>query len=86
MPMQPKLVSGIDICYQLRRLGWTQSALARDLGVSPSLVNNIIHDRATGYRVAVKISKILGNDLETLWPVRYAFKPRNTVKEEGRQC
>lgn len=79
--MKSGLLSGIDISYKLRCLGWTQSALARELNVSPSLVNNVIHNRITGYKVAIKISEILDSDLHSLWPDRYIFKPRGLNKK-----
>lgn len=74
--MKSKSVSGMEISYQLRCLGWTQSKLARELNVSPSLINNVIHNRITAYRIALEITKLLDSDLQTLWPNRYTFKPR----------
>ncbi len=66
----------IEIAYRLRRLGKTQAQIARDLGVSGAVVNNVIHGRITAYPVARCIAGLLGCGVEELWPSRYVFKPR----------
>lgn len=72
----------MEISYQLKCLGWTQSKLARELNVSPSLANNVIHNRITAYHIAIEITKLLNSDLKTLWPNRCTFKPRNENNKE----
>lgn len=74
--MGGKTLQGLDIAYRLRTLGWTQVALAKDLQVSQGIVNNVIHDRATCHRVALRVAELLGSSLQELWPGRYEFKPR----------
>lgn len=69
-------MDAIEITYRLRRLGFTQSELARELGVSQSVVSNTIRGRVTCHRVATRIADLLGQDLQVLWPGRYEFKPR----------
>ncbi|GAB2900675.1 hypothetical protein GCM10027046_32100 [Uliginosibacterium flavum] len=69
-------MDAVEINYRLRRAGKTQAALARELGVSQGVVNNVIHNRVTCYGVAVEIAQILKESVQTLWPGRYEFRPR----------
>ncbi|MFE1574410.1 helix-turn-helix domain-containing protein [Comamonas odontotermitis] len=73
-------MDAIDISYRLKRLGKTQTQIARDLGVRQGVVSNVIHDRATAYRVASHIASLLGMRVEELWPDRYCFKPRMPMR------
>lgn len=68
----------LDIIFKLKRLGFTQSRLAVDLSVTPSIVNNVIHDRATCFPVANHIAQLLETRVQDLWPNRYVFKPRHS--------
>lgn len=69
-------MDALDISYHLRRLGKTQSQIARELGVRQGVVNNVIHDRSTAHGVAAYIAQLLECRVEDLWPERYRFKPR----------
>ena len=69
-------MDALEISYRLKRLGKTQSAIARDLGVRQGVVSNVIHDRATAHGVASYIAELLGMRAEDVWPDRYCFKPR----------
>ncbi|MFC7410386.1 helix-turn-helix domain-containing protein [Hydrogenophaga atypica] len=69
-------MDGIDIAYRLKRLGLSQSAIARDLGVSASVVGNVIHGRISSFEVACHVAKLLGMRPSELWPQRYTFRPR----------
>jgi Ner family transcriptional regulator len=69
--------TGIEISYHLRMLGWTQAALARDLGVTAGMVNNVVHNRVTCHRVAQRIADLLLQPIQSLWPGRYEYKPRS---------
>ena len=69
-------MDALDISYRLRRLGKTQSQIARELGVRQGVVSNVIHDRATAHGVAAYIAQLLECRVEDLWPERYRFKPR----------
>lgn len=69
-------MDALDISYRLRRLGKTQSQIARELGVRQGVVSNVIHDRATAHGVAAYIAQLLECRVEDLWPDRYCFKPR----------
>lgn len=68
----------LDIIFKLKRLGFTQSRLAIDLSVTPSIVNNVIHGRATCFSVANHIAGLLETRVQDLWPDRYVFKPRHS--------
>ena len=69
-------MDAVEIIYRLRRLGKSQAQIARDLGVSGAVVNNVIHARITAHAVASHIAGLLGCSVESLWPARYTFKPR----------
>ncbi len=69
-------MDAIEIIYLLHRLGKSQAQLARELGVSSGVVNNVIHNRITAYAVATHIAELLGNEVGAVWPDRYVFKPR----------
>ena len=75
-------MDGIDISYRLKRLGMTQTQIARDLGVRQGVVSNVIHDRATDHGVASHIAKLLGMEIGELWPDRYCFKPRASIRRK----
>jgi len=78
MPMKSlrSVMDAVEIIYRLRRLGKSQAQIARDLGVTGGVVNNVIHDRITAYEVASHIAGLLTCRIEELWPARYTFKPR----------
>jgi lambda repressor-like predicted transcriptional regulator len=69
-------MDAIEIIYLLHRLGKSQAQLARELGVSGGVVNNVIHNRITAYAVATHIAELLGQEVGEIWPDRYVFKPR----------
>lgn len=69
-------MDGIDIAYRLKRLGVSQSDIARELGVSASVVGNVIHGRISSYEVACHVATLLGMVPTDLWPQRYSFRPR----------
>ena len=74
-------MDALEISYRLKRLGLTQAGLARQLGVSTSVVGNVIHDRVTAFDIARHIAQLLGEDISTLWPHRYCFKPRGSMAQ-----
>ncbi len=69
-------MDAIDIIYRLRRIGKSQVQLARELGVTSGVVNNVIHDRITAHAVAQYIAALLECQIGEVWPERYTFKPR----------
>lgn len=72
----PDFMDTVEIIYRLRRLGKSQAQIARDLGISGAVVNNVIHGRITAFAVASHIASLLGSTVEEMWPGRYTFKPR----------
>lgn len=74
-------VDAIEIIFKLKKMGLTQSKIARTLGVNPSIISNVIHSRATCFPVATHIAELLGADIHMLWPNRYVFKPRPNHKQ-----
>ena len=66
----------IDIIYQLKLRGITQSQLARDIGVSSGVVSNVINGKITAYAVAQHIAKTLDKEIKDIWPDQYVFVPR----------
>lgn len=69
-------MDGFEISARLKRRGVAQADLARELRVSPSIVSNVVHNRATCFAVAQRIADVLGIAAEELWPGRYVFRPR----------
>lgn len=69
-------MDALDINYRLRRLGTSQAQIARDLGVTQSVVGNVVNNRITSYDIASHIAQLLSMQVEELWPERYRFKPR----------
>lgn len=74
-------MDALEISYRLKRLGLTQSGIARQLGVSTSVVGNVIHDRVTAFQIAQHIARLLGQEVGDLWPHRYCFKPRGSATQ-----
>lgn len=72
-------MDALEIIYQLRRRGFSQARLARDLGVSGGVINNVIHDRVTAHGVATAIAALMGCEVTDIWPERYKFKPRGAA-------
>ena len=77
-------MDAIEIIYQLRRLGKSQAQIARELGISGGVVNNVIHDRITAHAVATYIAALLGHEVGEVWPGRYVFKPRGVAMNRGK--
>ena len=61
----------IEISYRLRRAGSSQTAIARDLGVTRGAVNNTIVQARTSRKIATAIAAKLGLDVSEIWPGRY---------------
>lgn len=77
-------MDALDISYRLKRLGKTQTQIARDLGVRQGVVSNVIHDRVTAHGVATYIAELLGMRVDELWPARYCFKPRGPATKRRK--
>jgi len=77
--------SGTEISFRLKVQGWTQAALAKKLGVSAGLVNNVVHNRVTSHEIAKHIAMLLEEPMDALWPGRYQYKPRTRHKLERKE-
>ena len=71
----------IDIIHELKKRGKSQTQLARDLDISNSVVNNVIHGKVTSHTVAQHIATFLGKQLNEIWPNQYVYKPRNKPRK-----
>jgi len=76
-------MDSIDINYKLKKIGVSQTSLARELGISQGAINNVIHGRVTSFPVAIHIAKLVGCELNEIWPNLYIFKPRGPSKGRG---
>lgn len=71
----------IDIIHELKKRGKSQTQLARDLDISNSVVNNVIHGKVTSHTVAQYIATFLGKQLNDIWPEQYVYKPRKRPRK-----
>lgn len=70
-------VTGTDIAYALSLKGYSQAQVARECGVQPPVVCNVIHGSDTSYNVASYIAALLNQPMNRLWPDgRYSRAPR----------
>lgn len=60
-------MSGLELCFELRKRGWTQTRIARTLGVTQSAVHQIIFNRARSKRIRNFIASILQKGVVDLW-------------------
>jgi len=63
-----------DIKAAIEKAGTTQAAIARQLGVGPVMVWQVIHGRSVSRPVADAIADITGLSLKKLWPGVYEDK------------
>jgi Ner family transcriptional regulator len=76
-------MAAFEIAYELRRRGFSQADVARRLRVQHGTVSNILHGRATSYRVASFLAAVIGRGVGEIWPGRYEFRPRKRIKRKG---
>ncbi|MBI3802736.1 MAG: helix-turn-helix domain-containing protein [Nitrospirae bacterium] len=60
-------MGGLEISFELRKRGWTQTRVARTLGVTQSAVHQVIFNRARSRRIRIFIAKILKKEVTVLW-------------------
>ena len=63
-----------DIKARIEKAGDSQVAIAARLKVSPTTVNLVIKGKTHSRRIAVEIAKVVGCNLEQLWPGVYPRK------------
>ena len=78
-------MDGLEIAYRLKRLGLSQAAIAREMGVSTSVVGNVIHGRISSFEVATRIATLVGSTAAELWPARYTFRPRGRARRGAEE-
>ena len=61
-----------DIFSALRKLGHTQSSIAREFGVAQPSVGGVVNGHGRSARIERRISEITGLPLSQLWPQWYA--------------
>lgn len=57
-----------DISKALNQEGFSQTAIAKVLGCSPSLISKVINRKATSTKVAMSISKLLEREFIEVFP------------------
>ena len=73
-------MDSVDIQYRLRRLGYTQTQIAKDLNLSHGQVGNVIHGRATSKRVVAYIAKLIDCNPEDI-----TSKANNHLTKENKE-
>ncbi len=73
-----------DIQAALKKQGFTQSALAKALGVHPMSVSRVIHGKEVSDRVMRAVAKVVGEPVQYVFPEYYLAPPkRDTSKAFG---
>lgn len=60
-----------DINAALKKAGYTQRRIAKDLGVRQPTVYLVVYGKGTSARIAKAIAQATGLPLSTLWPGKY---------------
>lgn len=61
-----------QIMYLLLERGYTQSRIAREIGVTPQAVSSIVRGTATSERIKKRIAEILSRPMEEIWSFKAA--------------
>lgn len=78
-----------DIVYRLKMRGYTISAFAKKIGVTPQCVTNAL--RSSYPRIEREICKVIGDRPKDVWPERYLRRrPRKnkniTAAKKSKTC
>ena len=68
-------MNALDIIYAMSKAGHPPCSAARALGVSRSMVSQVIHGKATSYNVASYIASVTNTPLSRLWTDGRYSKP-----------
>ncbi|MCL6591610.1 MAG: helix-turn-helix domain-containing protein [Firmicutes bacterium] len=60
-------ITPLEIKSALILKGITQASIARNLGVSPSLVSHVIHGTEKNKKVRMEIARILEKPIREIW-------------------
>jgi predicted transcriptional regulator len=63
-------MGGLEICYELRKRGWSQTQVARALGVTQSAVHQVIFNRIRSKKIRIFIAAILKEEVKSIWSDR----------------
>lgn len=66
--MRPEDIKGL-----IMKKGLTQAAIARAVGVQPSVVSDCIHGWITSRRVQEAIAEAIEKDIKEIWPSVYLY-------------
>lgn len=65
-PMHPE-----DIKAALRKAGITPAAISREFCISDMAVSHVIAGRHKSRRIAQRISQVIGQPIDAIWPGKY---------------
>lgn len=63
-------MSGLEISFELRKRGWTQTRIARALGVTQSAVHQAIFNRIRSKKIRDFIAAVLKREVKLIWADR----------------
>jgi lambda repressor-like predicted transcriptional regulator len=66
-----------EIQVEMLRRGITQSSLARQLGVSRTMIRRVINHKDVSDRIMRAVADALEIDIVRIWPARYLNGPPN---------
>lgn len=61
----------VDIQACLKKGGFSQASIAKELKVAESSVHNVIKGTITSRRIAEHIANKIGKSIDEIWPNRY---------------
>lgn len=76
-----------DIKAELRKKGYTLSAVAAECGVSRSMVTHVINGYAKSAHIQMLIARIIGLDIDSIWPPQHTTAPglrRTSTAQQSR--
>jgi len=73
----------LDIRIELLRRGVSVRELARQAGVSPTSISNVIHGRLKSRRLRKIVAHAIGRTPEELWQEGNMSTPKNAMSNSG---
>jgi lambda repressor-like predicted transcriptional regulator len=62
-----KNMTGLEICFELKKRGWTQIRIARALGVTQSAVHQVVFNRIRSRKIRAFIAAVLNQEVKSIW-------------------
>lgn len=75
-----KTVTANEISAAMRLVGVRSRVIAKECGVTDSVVSEVISGKATSRKVAMRIANMLDIPLESLWPGKYGTNKKGKAK------